>query len=134
MTGAESRESSGERSAEQTCSNEFGSRLPYDINLWCYLLPSVEKSSMRDHYSFSALTATAARRTTVACSRTRVVTTACSAQCCMVLLCGFNTRAAAQCGHAQHGHAQPAPCYRRVAPYNTGLARSAQFLSVRSAA
>ena len=32
-------------------------RLPYDINLWRYLLPSVEKSSMRDHYSFSALTA-----------------------------------------------------------------------------
>ena len=31
-------------------------RLPYDINLWRYLLPSVEKSSMRDHYSFSALT------------------------------------------------------------------------------
>lgn len=27
-------------------------RLPYDINLWRYLLPSVEKSSMRDHYSF----------------------------------------------------------------------------------
>ena len=32
-------------------------RLPYDINLWRYLLPSVEKSSMRDHYSFSAAAA-----------------------------------------------------------------------------
>ena len=37
-------------------------RLPYDINLWRYLLPSVEKSSMRDHYSFSALTAPPPRR------------------------------------------------------------------------
>ena len=25
---------------------------PHDINLWRYLLLSVEKSSMRDHYSF----------------------------------------------------------------------------------
>lgn len=41
------------------CLNEFGSRLPYDINLWRYLLPSVEKSSMRDHYSFSACNSTA---------------------------------------------------------------------------
>ena len=66
MLSLSSKESSGERSAgklaQMSLAHSGGAgrrlkRLPYDINLWRYLLPSVEKSSMRDHYSFSALTA-----------------------------------------------------------------------------